>query len=403
MPTYTYVARKDNGQEITETVTAKSREEVIAILRRKALTLVDLQEKKSLLSFGTGVREKAKLEEVVIYTRQLSTMISSGIPLLEALEILQEQQENKGFAHALGDVVDRVRSGSDFSAALSAHPKIFTRIYVSMIKAGETAGQLDLILNRLAEYQEATIRLVREVKSAMTYPTISLCMIFGITGFLMVGIIPKFKDIFSGLEIELPMITSVLLQVSDFCVAYWWIILLVLVAAFFGLKMYAKTDAGAWHVDLLKLKLPIFGTLFQKVAISRFSRTFSTLIRSGVPILGALEIVATTAGNRIVEDAVNSSINNVKQGESLAEPLAEYWVFPPMVTRMIAIGERAGALESLLGKVSEFYDQQVSATVEALTSLIEPIMIGVMGVVVGGIVLAVFLPIFKLQSQLAGG
>lgn len=405
MPTFQYTARNDRGQEITETVKANSRDEVVAKMRRQGLTLVDMQEKRGMfnIKFG-GVQEKAKLEEIVIFTRQLSTMISAGIPLLESLEILQEQQENPGFAAALGDIVDRVRSGSDFSAALAEHPRLFPRIYVSMVKAGETAGQLDLILNRLAEYQEATAKLVREIKSAMTYPIISLTLIFAITGFLLVGIIPKFAEIFDALGVELPMITQVLLATSAFLTTYLLHIIVIMVATFFAVKYYVtKTPMGRWQFDYFKLKMPVFGLLFQKVAISRFSRTFATLIKSGVPILGALEIVSSTAGNLIVEEAVQSSITAVKQGEPLAEPLSQFWVFPPMVTKMISIGERAGALESLLEKISEFYDQQVSAMVESLTSLIEPIMIGIMGAVVGSIVLAVFLPIFKLQAQLAGG
>ena len=330
---------------------------------------MELKEKKSAFSMQLGKpAEKASLDEIVIFTRQLSTMISAGIPLLESLEILQEQQENPGFAMALGDIVDRVRSGSDFSLALGEHTKIFPRIYVSMVKAGETAGQLDVILTRLAEYQEATAKLIREIKSAMTYPVISLCLIFGITAFLMVGIIPKFKEIFTALGVELPAITVFLLQTSDFIIANWYYILGGIIGAIIGFVFYSKTDMGGMQVDWIKLKMPIFGNLFQKVAVSRFSRTFATLIRSGVPILGALEIVASTAGNRIVEDAVKASMNSVRSGESLAEPLAQFWVFPPMVTRMISIGERAGALESLLEKISEFYDAQVSTTVEALTS-----------------------------------
>lgn len=404
MANFKYTAHNDRGEQVVETMKAKSREEVMAHIRRQGLTLVDMQEKKSILDIQIGKPpEKANLEEIVIFTRQLATMISAGIPLLEALEILEEQQENKGFAAALSDIVDKVRSGSDFSAALSGRPKIFARIYVSMVKAGETSGQLDIILTRLAEYMEATAKLIREIKSAMTYPVISLFLIFCITGFLLVGIIPQFKEIFNSLGVELPGLTLGLLQLSDFLVAQGHWILLGLVGFFFALNLYGKTRIGRKHLDWVKLKLPIFGDLFQKVAISRFARTFATLIRSGVPILGALEIVAATSGNRIIEDAVESSMNNVRQGDALADPLEDFWVFPTMVTRMIAIGERSGALEALLEKISEFYDQQVSATVESLTSLIEPIMIGIMGVIVGGIVLAVFLPIFKLQSQLAGG
>lgn len=403
MPTYTYKARNDSGQEVSAVVKAKTREEVMGQLRRQGLTVLEMQEKRAFWERQTKPRGKIKLEELVIFTRQLSTMISAGIPLLEGLEILQEQQENPAFAYTLGDVVDRVRSGSDLSASMGEHGKIFPKIYVSMIKAGEAAGQLDVILSRLAEYQEATLKLIREIKSAMTYPVISLTMIFGITAFLLIGIIPKFQDIFVGLGVELPPITAAVLGLSNFLVHQWHWVFGGIFFTIVGAIMYSKTEIGSWQTDWLKLKMPVFGDLFQKVAVSRFSRTFSTLIKSGVPILGALEIVASTAGNKIVEEAVKEAMSSVKQGDPLAEPLAKYWVFPPMVTRMIAIGERAGALESLLEKIAEFYDEQVSATVDALTSLIEPLMIGIMGFVVGGIVLAVFLPIFKLQEKLSGG
>lgn len=401
MPTFKYIARDDSGKEQSATITAKNREEVMASLRRQGLTLVDLQE-KGLMKAGAP-RAKVKLEEMVIFTRQLSTMISAGIPLMESLEILQEQQENKGFANVLGDIVDRVRSGSDFSAALACHPKVFVKIYVSMVKAGEASGQLDVILSRLAEYQEATAKLIREIKSAMTYPVISITMILGITGFLLIFIIPKFEEIFVSLGVELPAITEFLLDLSRFLTTQGHWLLLGFIAVGVAISLYFKTPTGEWQKDWIKLKMPIFGDLFQKVAISRFARTFATLIRSGVPILGTLEIVAATSGNRLMEDAVSQCMKNVKEGEPLAEPLADFWVFPPMVTRMVSIGERSGALEALLEKISEFYDQQVSATVETLTSLIEPLMIGIMGFLVGGIVLAVFLPIFKLQEQLSSG
>lgn len=404
MPVYNYVAQDNSGQEIKGQMNASSREDVVIQLRQKQLIVITIEQKKGLLQMEFGeAKVKVKLDEMVIFTRQLSTMISAGIPLLESLEILQDQQSNQGFAKVLGDVVDRVRSGSDLSTALAAHLKIFPKIYVSMVKAGEASGQLDVILTRLAEYQEATAKLRREIKSAMTYPVISLAMIFGITAFLLVGIIPKFKEIFVSLGVELPGITVGLLELSDFLQIYWLELGGGMIGFAVFLKAYSATKQGRRHFDFLKLKSPVFGPLFQKVAISRFTRTFATLIRSGVPILGSLEIVGQTSGNTIIEDAVRASMNNVKQGESLADPLSDFWVFPPMVTKMIAIGERAGALESLLEKISEFYDQQVSASVETLTALIEPLMIGVMGFIVGGIVLAVFLPIFKLQEQLARG
>jgi type IV pilus assembly protein PilC len=301
----------------------------------------------------------------------------------------------------LEQVVADVRSGQDLSSSLDRHPKAFTNVYVSMVKAGEASGQIDEILVRLADYMEATQRLRREIRSAMTYPLVSLTMIFGITTYLMLGIVPKFQEVFQQLAIDLPALTRGILGVSQFCENNWPLVLAGIVVAIGLLMVYKRTERGAYQWDWFMLHTPIFGKLFQKVALSRFSKTSATMIKSGVPILGTLEIVAETAGNRIVAEAVNKARESVRQGESLMGPLSESPVFPPMVTRMIGIGEKTGSLETLLEKISEFYDEQVSATVKQLTSLIEPIMIAVMGILVGTIVLAIFLPIFELQKQLA--
>ena len=349
----------------------------------------------------TAKNARVKLQELVIFTRQLATMISAGIPLLEALEILAEQQDNPGFKAVLDDVVTQVRGGTDMSTALADHPRVFEDIYVNMIRAGEVSGQIDEILIRLAEYQEATAKLRSQIISAMTYPVISLLLIGGIILFLLLVIIPKFKEIFISMGVELPWITQTLLDLSDWLQENYYIWIPGIFVSIFAFRAYSKTTMGRRHVDWIKLNLPIFGELFKKVALSRFARTFATLISSGVPILGALEIVASTSGNVHIEEVVMAASESVRQGETLASPLAEKpKLFPPMVTRMVAIGEKSGALETLLMKISEFYDQQVEATVEQLTSLIEPIMICIMGVLVGGMVLAIFLPIFELQKQL---
>ncbi len=344
---------------------------------------------------------KVKLNEMVIFTRQLATMISAGIPLLECLEILAEQNENPGFKAVLETVVADVRGGTDLSTALSKHGHVYEDIYVNMVRAGEVSGQIDEILVRLAEYQEATAKLRSQIVSAMTYPVISLLLIFCIVMFLLLVIIPKFKEIFQSMGVKLPMLTQMLLDTSDFLLSNWYIWMPGAVVAVVGLKFYSKTTIGRRQFHWLFLNIPVFGPLFKKVAISRFARTFATLIQSGVPILGALEIVASTSGNVHIEELVLAASESVRQGDTLATPLAtKPKLFPPMVTRMIAIGEKSGALEALLLKISEFYDQQVEAAVEQLTSLIEPIMICIMGVVVGGMVLAIFLPIFELQKSL---
>lgn len=356
--------------------------------------------------FGGKPRARVKLKELCVFTRQLSTMISAGIPLLEALEILQEQVTNAGFKFVIDDVIERIRSGSDFSHALDEHRKIFGGIYVNMIKAGEASGQIDTILDRLADYMESTEELRREIKSAMTYPVISLVLILGITAFLVLVIVPKFKEIFEQLNLDLAQespITHYLMVISDTLRNQFFMVFGVVVAVVIAFIFYIKTRTGRKHWHWFMLNMPVFGSLFRRVAISRFARTFSTLIQSGVPMLGALDIVAGTAGNVIIEAAVIKAKEAVSRGETLAEPLAETRVFPPMVTRMIAIGEKTGALEKLLSKISDFYDSEVKATVKALTSIIEPLLIATMGLIVGGIVLAIFYPIIRIQQKLSGG
>lgn len=412
--TFKFEARDAAGQTVRGTVSAESQTEVVADLRRRNLTPIDIkkgggglfggkQNKNGKASRTAAKKASAKKGELEVFTRQLSTMLSAGIPMLEALEILADQAESPGFAYCLGRVVDDIRSGSDLSRSMEQHKKVFSHIYVSMIRAGEVSGQLDIILTRLAEYLEASAHLRQEIKSAMTYPVISLVLVFGIASFLMIGIVPSFKPVFESLEVELPGLTVMIMDIAFFMRDYWYMIFGGMAAAFVGLKMAIQTPKGAYVKDATVLKLPVFGTLFKKVALSRFARTFSTLVKSGVPILGAMEIVSDTAGNRVISDIVDGARDSVRNGESLSEPFGQSDVFPPMVVKMMAIGERSGALDALLEKIAEFYDQQVEAEVKGLTSMIEPIMIAVMGVIVGGIVLAVFLPIFKLQEKLAGG
>ncbi|HHI78463.1 MAG TPA: type II secretion system F family protein [Planctomycetes bacterium] len=413
---YSYTAKDPKGKTISGTMQADSQGDVVFELRRKNLIPVSIQVgggKKKLgggLSVGKRGKEnawmkakpKAGLQDVVLFTRQLSTMLSAGIPMLESLEILADQTEHPGFKRALKGVVEDVRTGQDFSNACAKYPACFSDIYVSMIRAGEVSGQIDVILERLAEYVEAAQRLKNEIKSAMTYPVISLVLVIGIAAFLMIGIVPQFKPVFESLEVDLPGLTQVVMDAAFFCKNNWYLMLGGGVAAFFALLAYKKTPKGAYVMDSFMLKMPIFGPLFQKVAIARFSRTFSTLIKSGVPILAAMEIVSDTAGNRVIKEAVENAKESVKQGDTLSDPLAESPIFPPMVTKMIGIGERSGSLETLLEKIAVFYDEQVETSVKSLTSMIEPIMIAFMGFIVGGIVLAVFLPIFKLQEKLSG-
>lgn len=433
MPSFKYSAIGSDGRTVRGSLDASDQTALLEELRKRSLTPLRVEEKAgggragggstaapsqpkpqrkikpddgdkpSLLQLEIGGSKPGvrKKEEIVIFTRQLATMIGAGIPMLESLEILREQAASRNFRMLLREVIEDVRSGQDLSTAFGRWEKVFSDVYVSMIKAGEASGQLDDILERLADYMEASERLKRDIKSAMTYPVVSLVLIFGITGFLMVSIVPKFKEVFASMDIELPGLTRGVLAASDFCQEQWLLGVVGLVLLGGLIHIYKRTDKGSYQWDWMMLRLPVFGDLFQKVGLSRFSKTFSTMLKSGVPILGALEIVADTSGNRIISEAVLNARENVRQGEGLAGPLAESPVFPPMVTRMVGIGEKTGSLEVLLEKISEFYDDQVSATVKQLTSLIEPIMIAVMGIVVGTICLSVFLPIFELQKQLA--
>ncbi len=402
MAKFQFKAKSAAGRSEAGMITARTEEEALAELRKRQLQNITVKLDRG----GVGARPGASTEDLVIFTRQLATMIGAGIPLMEAMEILHAQTENPRFAVCLDRIVEDIRAGSDLSAAMSKYPTVFSNIYLAMIRAGEVSGQIDEILVRLAGYMEEAQKLKNEIKAAMTYPVVSLTMISGITLFLMTYIVPQFGTIFAqitdkqGNPLELPTITKVTLGISNFLLNDWWALILIIAGAVIGLRAYKKTEKGAYQWDWLMLKMPVFGQLNSKVSLSRFAKTFATLIKSGVPILGALEIVSATSGNRVIMEAVDGARDSVREGKTLAEPLGRSPVFPPMVVKMIAIGERSGALESLLEKISVFYDEQVEAAVKALTSLIEPIMIGIMGIMVGGIVLAVFYPILKLQSAL---
>jgi type IV pilus assembly protein PilC len=399
MPKFRYTGKDKDGRATKGVVEASTSADALEQLKRRRLNVLKITELRAGVGGLRGARRPRK-GEVELFTRQLSTMIGAGIPLLECLEIQHEQAESPAMRGALGTIIEDIRGGSDLSAAVGRFPRIFSPIYVSMVRAGEASGQLDEILTRLAEYLEASARLRREIKAAMTYPVISLILVLAITGFLMVVIVPKFKEIFDGLGVELPGITKSVMGASLFLRDQVLIVIGGLTGLVVGFISWKRTRHGRAIWDRAVLAMPVFGNLFRKVALSRFSRTFSTMIKSGVPILGSLEIVAETAGNSVVQKAVLNAMESVRQGETLAGPLSKASVFPPMVTRMISIGERSGALEQLLSKISEFYDQQVEAEVKGLTSLIEPLLIALMGIVVGGIVLAVFLPIMKLQEAL---
>jgi len=405
---FSYTARDSQGKDAKGTIEAENEAEANSKLRGQNLVVTGIKRidiKPAGFSFASlgAVARKCNTSELALFTRQLATMIGAGIPLLEAYEILAEQtlDQNKGFGMGLQECADLVRGGTELSEAMARFPRMFPDIYINMVKAGEASGQLDIILSRLADFLEANESLKREIKSAMTYPVISLLLVLSITSYLLVFVVPKFESMFKSLNAKLPGVTLFVLACSQFLQNQWYIIVGLIVAVAFAYKMGMTSRNFRRVRDTVMLKAPVFGPLGQKVAISRFARTLSTLLSSGVPLLAALEIVASTAGNAVIEDTLLETRDTVKRGESLTSNLQKAWVFPPMVVRMIGIGEKSGALEQLLGKISDFYDEQIHATVKSLTSLIEPFMLAIMGGIVGTIVVAIFYPILELQKQLS--
>ncbi len=413
MGSFKYAAKKSTGQTVEGTLQADDKPAALAELRKQNLVVLNVEAvsaKAGTNSYRAGAKSKGFFDrgptvtrtELVLFTRQLATMVASGLALLEAIDVLGEQADTKGLRQTCQKIGAELRAGADLSTAMETCPRAFTPLYVSMVRAGEASGQMDVILERLADYQEASQALQREIKSAMTYPVISLTLVLGITAFLMIGVVPTFKQVFEGLGAKLPAITEFVLATSDFMRAHWLLMLVTLGGTIGGALAFKKTKTGGHVFDILTLRLPVFGPLARKVALARFSRTFATLIRSGVPIMATLEIVSNTAGNSVISDAVDASRESVKNGQLLSEPLGRTKVFPSMVVRMIAIGEKTGSLEALLEKIAEFYDAQVKASIKGLTSLIEPILITFMGVIVGGVVLSVFLPILDVVGALGG-
>jgi type IV pilus assembly protein PilC len=402
MPSYKYVAMNRQGGTIGGIVEAQDRNTAVDLLRKKELTIISLSEEAPKAKFSVpllgGWKKKVKLDDLVMFARQLATMVDAGITLIAALDILGEQMDNKTLRDVIVTVRKDIEGGSSLSTALAKHSRIFSALFVNMVRAGESSGMLDEILDRLAEYLEKTSSLQRKVKSAMVYPAIVSCMALGITILLLLKVVPIFKVIFEGFGAKLPAPTMFLINLSDWLQKYFLIMAIAIGTGIFSLRRYIGTEKGGLRFDSFCLKVPVFGVLLRKVAISKFARTLSTLTKAGVPILSALEIVGKTAGNRVVEAAVENVRSNVREGEGIADPLAKSRIFPPMVTRMVSVGEQAGELEKMLSKIADFYDEQVDAAVGALTSMIEPFIIAFLGIVIGSIVIAMFLPIFKLTT-----
>ncbi|MFM8236416.1 MAG: type II secretion system F family protein [Actinomycetota bacterium] len=343
-----------------------------------------------------GFSDRVKTKDVAVFSRQFATMINSGLSMLRSLYILADQTESKTLAAIIATVRADVEKGSSLSVALGRHPKAFGRLYVSMVRAGEVGGALDSVLMRLAETLEKQVELRRKVRSAMTYPTVVGALVLFIVTAMLLFVIPMFEGIYSELGGSLPAPTQFLINLSKFFRTFWWMVALAGVGATFGVRRWIATPEGRATWDALKLRVPIFGMLARKTALARFSRTLSALTRSGVPILESLEIVAETSGNHVVATAVRDTQSAVKRGDPLAKRLADHAVFPPMVVQMIAVGEETGALDEMLDKIADFYDQEVEATVDAITSLIEPLLIVVMGISVGGMIISLYLPMFNI-------
>ncbi|MFL6100763.1 MAG: type II secretion system F family protein [Actinomycetales bacterium] len=399
MTKYEYAVRDKSGKLVKGTLDAENQGQVVAKLRTMGFAPVSISETNSGMKKEItipGFSNRVKLKDLAIMSRQFATMISSGLSLLRALTILAEQTENKELARVLGLVRSDVEAGQSLSSALAKFPKVFPPLMVNMCRAGEVGGFLDGVLLQIAENYEAEVKLRGKIKSAMTYPTVVFCIaIVAVIGMLLF-IVPVFAKMFKDLGGTLPAPTRVLVELSAI-VKYGFPFMLVgVIALFITWQRVKHKDAVRAVFDPLKLKVPVFGNLFQKVALSRFSRNLGTMLRSGVPILQSLDIVASTTANVVLERAVRDVQESVRRGESLAGPLAQHKVFPPMVVQMLAIGEDTGAMDTMLEKIAEFYDQEVEATTEALTSLIEPLMIAVLGSIIGSMIIALYMPIFKV-------
>ncbi|MDD5512588.1 MAG: type II secretion system F family protein [Candidatus Omnitrophica bacterium] len=402
MSAFAYVAKDRSGRSVAGEIEAGSEADAMAILHKNELIIISLkQSKKKVFGGGGSSGKKVKLDDLVIFSRQLATMIDAGIPAVQALGVLGDQVENKSLKVVIVEVRKDIEAGRSFCDSLAKHPQIFSDLFINMTRAGEASGMLHEVLDRLASYLEKTAALTRKVKSSLVYPAIVVSMSILITAVLLLKVVPTFKGIFDLLGGELPMPTQVLIAVSNALQHYFLFLVGFIFVASFLFKKYINTPKGRYNFDNQKLKLPVLGPLFRKVAVAKFSRTFSTLVKSGVSVLNALEIVAKTAGNKVVEEAIINCRASVRQGEPIATPLSQSGVFPPMVTRMISVGEQTGQLEKMLSKIADFYDEQVDAAVSGLTSMIEPLVIAFLGVVIGGIVISLFMPIFKITELVA--
>ena len=398
MPTFEWKGRGRAGEQ-TGVLVADSKDAVVNALRRQQIVVTAVKEKgKELAVPKFGGRVPPQL--VAIFTRQFSVMIDAGLPLVQCLEILGGQQENKTMKRALIQIRQDVESGSNLADSMRKHPKIFNDLYTNMVAAGEAGGILDTILQRLAIYIEKAVKLNSQVKSAMIYPVAVISIACIVVMIILWKVIPVFAALFKGLGAELPMPTQIVIALSNFIAGYWWLIAIVVGASIYSIRKYHSTYKGKRVIDGLLLKAPILGMLLRKIAVARFCRTLATLTASGVPILDGLQITARTAGNSIIEDAIMATRKSVEEGKTISEPLGDTDVFPPMVVQMIAVGEQTGALDTMLSKIADFYEDEVDIAVAGLMKLLEPVLIAFLGVAIGGIVIAMYMPMFALIGQI---
>jgi type IV pilus assembly protein PilC len=401
MPDYKYQGTSRAGSSVSGVMTAANKSELANLLKRQQITATKMTEKGkefNIPTFGGGVNAK----ELAIFTRQFSVMIDAGLPLVQCLEILASQQENKFFQKVLTTTRGQVEGGATLSAAMRSSPKVFDALYVNMVEAGETGGILDTILQRLSTYIEKNVKLQRAVKSALVYPVGVLTVAGGVITLLLWKVVPIFATLFAGLGVDLPLPTKIVIGLSNFIGSIFGLLILIaLGAGIFGIKIWYGTSQGRFVLDSIILKLPVLGILMRKIAVARFTRTLGTLISSGVPILEGLDITAKTAGNAVVERALQQVRRSLEEGKSLTEPLRDSQVFPGMVTQMIAVGEQTGAMDAMLQKIADFYEEEVDAAVKDLLTALEPIMIVFLGVVVGGVVISMYLPLFSLIGKLS--
>lgn len=399
MPSFEWKGRDRNGNPQSGVLIGDSKEAVIAALRRQQIVVTTVKEKGkeiALPRLGGGIREK----EIAIFTRQFSVMIDAGLPLVQCLDILGQQQEHKGFQKVILQVRQDVESGSSLAEAMRKHPQAFDELYVNMVAAGEAGGILDTILQRLANYIEKSVKLKAQVRSALMYPAAVITIAVIVVYIILWKVIPVFATLFESLGGRLPFLTQLIVSISRFIGRFWWLIFLLVGASIFAIVQYRRTENGRYQTDRLLLKTPVIGMLLRKIAVARFCRTLATLLSSGVAILESLEITARTAGNAVIQEAVLKVRKEVEEGKTLAEPLQRTEQFPPMVCQMIGVGEQTGAMDTMLSKIADFYEDEVDRAVEGMMKLIEPIMIAILGVIIGTIVIAMYLPMFSLISQI---